>query len=279
MTDDEADGSLATTFGRVRVFPIKSLDGVDVDAATLAPGGGLAPDREFALLDADGDYVNGKNERRIHRVSAEFDLEARTVSLDAPHDADAPRPAAFDLDDPDDREGIASWVGEFLGYDVRLVGERAGGYPDDTELAGPTVISRGTLREVASWFDGVSVDSMRRRLRANVELAGEEAFAEDRLVADPGERVRFRVGDADLLGVNPCQRCAVPSRDPDTGEEYEGFRTRFIARREETMPDWSGGGRFDHAFRLMVNTVVPDTSVGESLGVGDEVRIVGTESE
>ena len=271
--------TVATTLDRIRVFPIKSLDGVDVDAAALTSGGALSKDREFALVDSDGDYVNGKNERRIHRVSAEFALDARTVSLAAPHDADAPAPATFDLEDPDDREGIASWVGAFLGYEVALIGERSGGYPDDTELTGPTVVSRGTLREVASWFDGVGVDSMRRRLRANVELVSEEPFVEDRLVAEPGERVRFRVGGAELLGVNPCQRCVVPSRDPDTGVEFDGFRTRFIRKREETMPDWSGGERFDHAFRLMVNTVVPEGSVGGTLRVGDDVRIVGTEPE
>ncbi|WP_277552735.1 MOSC domain-containing protein [Halobaculum limi] len=272
MTDD----SLATTLDRVRVYPIKSLDGVDVDAATLADGGGLAPDREFALLDADGDYVNGKNERRIHRVRADIDLDARMVGLDAPRDDDAPAAATFHLDD--DRTGIETWLTEFLDYDVSMVGERAGGYPDDTELTGPTVISLGTLRVVASWYDGVSVDSMRRRLRANVELATREPFAEDRLVGELGERVRFRVDDTDLLGVNPCQRCVVPSRDPDTGAETDGFRTRFVERRRETMPPWSGGGRFDHYFRLMVNTVVPESSVGGTLRVGDDVRLVGTES-
>ncbi|QZX99014.1 MOSC domain-containing protein [Halobaculum rubrum] len=274
-----SEDALATTLDRIRVFPIKSLDGVDVDAAALAPGGGLSRDREFALVDADGDYVNGKNERRIHRVSAEFDLDARIVSLAAPHDVDAPAPATFDLDDPDEREGIASWVGAFLGDEVDLIGERAGGYPDDTELTGPTVVSRGTLREVASWFDCVGVDSMRRRLRANVELASEEPFVEDRLVAEPDERVRFRVGGAELLGVNPCQRCVVPSRDPDTGAEFDDFRTRFVRKREETMPDWSGGARFDHAFRLMVNTAVPDGSVGGTLRLGDDVRSLGTEPE
>ncbi|MFC6785783.1 MOSC domain-containing protein [Halobaculum halobium] len=273
MTDDAA----ATTLDRIRVFPIKSLDGVDVEAAALAPDGGLAPDREFALLDADGDYVNGKNERRIHRVSADVDLGARTVRLAAPHDVDAPDAARYHLDD--DRDGIETWLGSFLGYGVSLVSDRDGGYPDDTELPGPTVISTGTLREVASWFDGVTVDSMRRRLRANVELASDEAFFEDRLVAELGERVRFRAGDAELLGVNPCQRCVVPSRDPDTGEEFDDFRARFIRKREATMPDWSGGGRFDHGFRLMVNTVVPSDSAGERLHVGDGVRLLGVEHE
>ena len=164
-----SDDAHAPALDRIRVYPITARDGVDVDAATLAPGGGLAPDREFALLDADGAYVNGKNERRIHRVRAEFDLGARTVALDAPHDDDAPAAESFHLDD--DRDALADWVGAFLGYDVRLVGERAGGYPDDTELSGPTVLATGTLREVASWYDGLDVDSVRRRLRPNLELA------------------------------------------------------------------------------------------------------------
>lgn len=276
MTDASAGASLTTTLDRIRVYPIKSLDGVDVDAATLAEDGGLAPDREFAFLDADGDYVNGKNERRIHRVRADIDLDARTVALDAPRDDDAPAAATFHLDD--DHAEIEAWITDFLGYDVSMVGDRSGGYPDDTDLTGPTVISTGTLRVVASWFDGISVDSMRRRLRANVELATEEPFAEDRLVAEPGERVRFRVDDTDLFGVNPCQRCVVPSRDPDTGAQTDGFRTRFIEKRGETMPPWSGGGRFDHDFRLMVNTVVPEASVDDTFRVGDDVRLVGTES-
>lgn len=275
MTDDAP----ATTLDRLRVYPIKSLDGVDVDAADLGAGGGLASDREFALLDADGDYVNGKSERRIHRVRADFDLDARTVRLAAPHDEgpETPETATFSLDDG--HTGIESWMTAFLGYEVSMVGERAGGYPDRTRLHGPSVVSTGTLREVASWYDGVSVDSMRRRLRANVELASGEAFFEDRLVAEPGERVRVRAGDVDLFGVDPCQRCAVPARDPDTGEEYPDFRTRFIERREATMPSWSGGGRFDDVFRVMVNTAAPEASVGGTLRVGDAVRVVGTDPE
>ncbi|SHH69434.1 MOSC domain-containing protein [Halobaculum gomorrense] len=287
MTDD----ALATTLDRVRVYPIKSLDGVDVDVARLAPAGGLVPDREFAIVDDDGDYVNGKNERRIHRVSADYDLDSRTVGLAVSRDAegngdtsDAGTPDAGTLDAgtfhlDDERARIESWLESFLGYEVSVVSERAGGYPDDTALPGPTVISTGTLREVASWFDGVTVESMRRRFRANVELASGEAFAEDRLVGEPGERVRFRIGDAELFGVNPCKRCVVPSRDPDTGEELDGFRTRFVRKREETMPAWSGGGRFDHPFRLMVNTVVLAESAGAQLGVGDDVAIVGVENE
>jgi len=39
------------------------------------------------------------------------------------------------------------------------------------------------------------------------------------------------------------------------------------------MPAWSGGDWFDHDFRLMVNTAVPETSWGETISVGDEVTV------
>ena len=51
------------------------------------------------------------------------------------------------------------------------------------------------------------------------------------------------------------------------------FRERFVERRRETMPAWSGGDWFDHHFRVMVNTRVPKSSWGAELAIGDDVRI------
>ena len=39
---------------RIRVYPIKSLDGIDLEAARVLGGGTLERDREFVLRDADG---------------------------------------------------------------------------------------------------------------------------------------------------------------------------------------------------------------------------------
>jgi hypothetical protein len=81
------------------------------------------------------------------------------------------------------------------------------------------------------------------------------------------------VGAARFEGVNPCQRCAVPTRDPDTGAETPGFRERFLERREATLPEWAARDRFDHYFRLMVNTRVPPETVGTEVAVGDDLAI------
>jgi uncharacterized protein YcbX len=264
---------------RLTTFPVKSLDGTDRERAELRPNGGLETDREFALFDADGNYVNGKRERAIHRVRSTVDHDAGTLSVDAP----GVESATFDL--VDDTAALSAWFESYLGYPVELRHDRDGGFPDDTTLSGPTVISTATLREVASWFDDVDTEGMRRRLRANVEIGADESadaeplppFWEDRLYAGEEESVAFTIGGVAFRGVNPCQRCVVPTRDPDTGEETPGFRERFVERREATLPEWADRERFDHFFRLMVNTVVPESSVGETLRVGDPVEVAGVE--
>lgn len=158
------------------------------------------------------------------------------------------------------------------------VRRNAVGQHDDRERHGPTVISTATLREVAAWFD-ISTDSARRRFRANLEVGGVPPFWEDNLFTDTGSVVAFRIGEAVIDGVHPCQRCVVPGRDPDTGTETPNFRETFVQRRRETAPSWTDCDRFDHPFRLMVNTRVPTDSVGERVAVGDSVEILGRESE
>ncbi len=271
-TDPEPDPHLA----RITVYPVKSLDGVDCDRVTFTPGGALEHDRTYALVDEDGGYVNGKRERAVHRLCSSFDVETRRLDLSAPDRAAATFDLSFDNEHrPRDAEALTEWLSAYFGYPVSLHHDATDGFPDDTEASGPTLISTATIHEVASWFEDIDEEGMRRRLRANLELGGVPPFWEDRLFADRDSVVSFSIGDVELVGVNPCQRCVVPSRDPDTGEETEGFRERFIERREATMPPWSGGDWFDHSFRLMVNTRATDVG-GQEVSVGDPVSVGDT---
>jgi hypothetical protein len=257
---------------RITVYPVKSLDGLELDRAGFA-GEGLELDREYALVDADGDYVNGKREPAIHRLDSAFDPDRRTLRLSAPDRTERTFALGGDEDrNAGDRDDLTEWLSAYFGYPVSLRRDDAGGFPDDTAAAGPTVISTATIEEVASWFPSITAEGMRRRLRANLELGGVPAFWEDRLFADRDHVVSFSIGDVEFAGVNPCQRCVVPTRDPDTGAETDGFRERFVERRRETMPPWSGGDWFDHHFRLMVNTRV---AAGRSreLRVGDPITV------
>ncbi|SEP25869.1 hypothetical protein SAMN04487948_12811 [Halogranum amylolyticum] len=263
------EGATAT-LRRITTFPVKSLDPQSLASVDVVENGGLAGDREFALVDADGEYVNGKRTAAIHRVRSSVDRERGTVTLRAPETESVTAPIDADS------EALTDWLSRYFDDPVSLRRDRAGGFPDDTQASGPTVVSTATIRELASWYEGVDVESMRRRLRANLEVDGVPAFWEDRLFSDRDRRVAFEVGDVRLKGVNPCQRCVVPSRDPETGEAHPGFRETFVEKRRETMPDWSGGDWFDHHFRVMVNTVVPESEWGKTLSVGDEVRVLET---
>ncbi len=254
---------------RIIVYPVKSLDPHAVERTTVRPDGGLEHDREFAVVDADGAYVNGKNEPRVHELRSWFDPKGGRLTLRG-DDGD---PVAFDLED---RDALEAWLSDFFGRGVELRRDERGGFPDDAAAAGPTVIAEATLEAVAGWFDGVDAAEMERRLRPNLVVGGVEPFWEDRLYADRESTVAFRVGDAEFLGANPCRRCAVPTRDPETGEPTPGFRERFLERRRATLPEWADEAWFDEGhFRLMVNTFVPESTAGRELRAGDTVEILG----
>lgn len=265
MTDAEP------TVARIAVHPIKALDPMEVEAARLVETGSLEYDREYAIVDRDGEYVHGKRTPRAHQIRADYEFgpDRRRVTLREEGGSEC---ASFDL--LEDREAAAGWLSDFFDLPVELQRRTAGGYPDLTEYpSGPTVISTATLREVASWFPGISTHEARLRFRANVEIEGVPAFWEDRLYA-AGDEVSFRLGDVTMAGVQPTPRCAVPIRDPHTGEETEGFRERFVRQRERTYPDWGDERAVDHFFNLMVNTHVRESEVGKSISVGDRLTVL-----
>ncbi|MFC4407767.1 MOSC domain-containing protein [Haloarchaeobius iranensis] len=261
------------TVSSLRVYPVKSLDPLSLDAVEVNAGA-LRHDREFAIVDGDREFVNGKREPALHRLASDYDPERRELSIRERGDDDW---ATFSMDA--ERGALNAWLSEFLDYPVSVVRDASGGMPDDTEADGPTVIARETAAAVAGWFDGVDAAEMLRRFRPNLVVDAGEPFWEDRLYADRGSVREFTVGAVDFEGVQPCQRCAVPTRDPDTGAETPGFRETFVAQREVTLPDWANRDWFDHYYRLMVNTRIPESSWGDVLHVGDAVELGDSRSD
>jgi len=251
---------------RITIYPLKSFDGQDVESARVLPSGALEHDRRFALVDHEGQWVNSKRTARVHPLRTAIDVEHRTLEVEH-----AGEVATFALDE--DREEAEQWFSLRLHERVRIVENATHGFPDDNEAPGPTIVSTATLETVASWFPGLTLDNVRRRFRANVEIGGVEAFWEDRLYAAPDSPVHFRIGDVALLGVNPCARCVVPSRDPATGEIFPSFAKLFSDRRAATLPTWAQRERFDHFYRLTVNTRLAPESDGGTLRVENAVAI------
>lgn len=248
------------------IYPIKSLDGVAVPQATLLESGAIAGDREFAIVDARGQYVNGKRHAAIHRLRSRFDLGQRTVTLQVQGQSET---VTFDLEA--DRRNLASWLSDYFGFAVQLQQNQQVGFPDDLDSPGPTIISSETLQTVASWFPGLTLEEARRRFRTNLEIAAEVPFWEERLFSADDRPQPFQIGPVQLAGINPCQRCVVPLRDSQTGETYSGFQTRFTVSRQATLPEWAPRSRFNHFYKLAINTrLVPGSA--RQLRVGDPIH-------
>jgi uncharacterized protein YcbX len=257
------------TLARINIHPVKSLDLQSVDEAVLLASGALQHDRRFAMRDRQGQFLTAKSTPAMHRLRSHFDLANERLSLRIEGTSDA---SAFDVHSQ--RRQLADWLSDFFSMRLDFVEDPLAGFPDDTDAPGPTVIGVATLTEVGAWFAGLTTDEVRRRFRANLEIEGVEPFWEDRLVADEGRVVRFEIGEAELWGTNPCQRCPVPTRNPDTGDVICGFAKLFSARRQQSLPNWAAASRFDHFYRLAVNTR-RSGSQECTLRVGDEVRVLG----
>lgn len=250
---------------RLRAFPVKGLDGVDIGAATVLDGGTLQYDREFALFDAEGKILNGKRTARVHDLATDFDPESGLFRVETP----AGDVRQFDLET--DHERATRWFSDFFEVELTLRRDESLGFVDRREM-GPSVVSVATLETVASWFDEMTVDGARRRLRANIEISGVPAFWEDRFLGAGAPD--FEVDGVRFEGVTPCGRCVVPERDPDTGQPIPEFRERFVEKRKETFPEWATDDAFDHYYSVMIITRIPESDRGRTLSVGDEIEIV-----
>lgn len=267
MTSPTASGRLAN----IRLHPIKSLDPVYVSEACISPSGGLALDRAWALYSVDGKWVNGKRTALVHYIRADYSPDLREVALSVPMDwRKLPRRTfAF----PEGYEEAAEWFSVFFEQQI-IVRYSPGGFPDDSIANGPTISSTATLEAVASWFPGLSLESVRQRFRTTLEIEGLPAFWEDRLFGEEERSaVRFQIGEVQFEGSNPCARCPVPPRDPLTGANLDGFQKHFTQLREATLPAWSPRERFDHFYRLATNTRVASSQAGKMLRVGDAVML------
>jgi uncharacterized protein YcbX len=251
---------------RIEIFPIKSLDGVVVEEAKITPGGILEHDRVYAIVDHEGKVMNGKRTPRVHQLRSEFDPAITEVRLSPAGGS----PIQFRLDDPGP---INNWLSDFFGLPVTLQHEAQKGFPDDRIAFGPTIASEASLRAIQEWYPGLTLESVRRRFRANLELADGPPFCEDQLFGAPEELKPFQIGDVKFAGHNPCQRCVVPTRDPESGEPISGFQKTFMQLRREKLPEWANAQRFNHFYRFAINTSVPPSEAGKSLRIGDVVTL------
>jgi uncharacterized protein len=252
---------------RIMVYPIKSLDGVVMKTARITDGGILEFDRVYAIVDEAGAFVNAKRTPHIQLLRTTFDSLFQEVEIGENGSMTRSR---FNLAEP---EPFNQWLSNYFGFPVKLMSETKKGFPDDRTAFGPTVTSEASLRTVTEWFPDMELDNARRRFRSNLEIADVTAFWEDHLFGEANQLKSFQIGEVNFLGHNPCQRCVVPTRDPERGTVLPQFQKSFMELRKRNLPSWSNATRFNHYYRFAINTSILESEAGKVLHEGDMITI------
>ena len=205
--------------------------------ALAVDGRGAAGDRAHAIFD-----MHKGAPRRLTARQA-----PRLLAWKARYDADLSDPS---LAAPDG----AAWRGRTPACPraVRRPGARVTQHSDPAlqqDLPDSLLVTvQATLEAVSSEL-GAELDLRRFRTNIHVELDA-EAFAEE-----GWEGRTLRVGAAELELLHPCERCAIPTRDPDTQEKWAPLLRHLFDR---------------HTGRFGINA----RARGEStIAIGDEVTL------
>lgn len=257
---------MAARLARIRIFPVKSLDPVEVGSVAIAAGGCLAGDREFALFDSGGRVLNAKRlGSAILAIRSRHSARTGMLCLAAGTER-----AEFDL--AAESDAVGSWLERALGREAVLRRNKESGFPDDELASGPTVVGTASLELLAGHF-GLPCEEVRRRFRANLELEGLEPFEEDLLYGPPGRPRRFRIGQVEFLGTNPCRRCVVPTLDSRGSVESGSLSLQSLAEfRRRSARAGSHLAAYPGWHRFAVNTRPAEGQAGLRLRVGDALE-------
>jgi uncharacterized protein len=253
----------------LRVYPIKSLDPINVKAVTIGVRS-LQYDREFALFTPDGRYLNGKRTGLVNQLETRYGPDNYQVHFARRGTTDF---SSFHL--IDEKERIEGYLSNFFGMPVCLQQNTEGRLLDIPDRSSVTVVSQATLETLSEVMPGIELEEMRLRFRANIEISGVAPYWEEHLFKEPGMGVVFQVGEVRLIGISPRARCNVPPRNPYTGETDKQFVKKMIAARQASLPSWSQLKTYGGYYHLTVDTFIPDTERGKHIQLGESVKILG----
>lgn len=254
----------------ITIYPIKSLDGISLQKAQLCSGGCLLHDREFAIVDSNDKYVNGKSNALVHLLRSEIDFDNETVLFK--HDTDAVW-NKFHLQK--EKAVVDEYLTDFFKKPVRLLRNTEGKFLDVPVKSGITVLSTASLETVGGWFNNMPLEETRKRFRATIEIDQVPAFWEDKLFYDEGTAIEFSIGNTIVYGMGPRARCVVPTRHPQSGDMIHGFQKSFANQRALELPGWSTLDNYGHTYYLSVDCYIPPSEFGKWIETGDEIKITG----
>lgn len=237
------------TVTELRRWPVKSFAGEPVETF-LVDERGVAGDRTQALFDTFKDAPRRLTIRQEPRMLA---WRATYGGADvAPADPPVPTIAGPDgttytWDDPVLPAALAADLGRHVDLRRDVAGQQ------DLERS-VLITTQATLEAVTAELGYDALDLRRMRTNVHVDFGGAvPAFAEE-----TWEGRRLTVGEAEFVLLHPCVRCAIPTRDPDTGVK-DPLILRHLAREH--------GGLFGMNARFVGTSAPVRISVGDPIVV------------
>lgn len=226
-----SDVSVTIVVSGLFIYPVKSLRGVAVDAIRLTKGR-LAGDREYLVLNRDGEFMDLRHYPQMARVEASITSDGLRLRSEGFRDLDVRSPTTAEADRDVTRVHLFRrsvaltatstaadrWLSEVLDVPCRLMAFA----PDVPALNVPFYEVHSSLQD-ATPFHLTSEESLSdlnaragtslpmHRFRPNLIVRGASPYAEDgwKTVA---------IGDTVLRWIKPCTRCVATTTNHMTGE-------------------------------------------------------------
>jgi len=257
---------------RIRIHPVKSLEGLQVDQAQVGVHG-LQWDRRFAILTKNGQLISGKRNPEVNRLEVKYDLSKPTITLrDRSHDTARTFPLEvghFELD---------QYLSDFFRSIVNLEQDIGGGFQDIPRIGSLSIYGESSLKSLHEDLGRHDLDELRRRFRSNIEITDADPYWEDQLYVQPGIGVRCKIGDVEVIGVAPRVRCPVPPLDTRTSERDPSFVEDFLAHRRKHHKDkLLVYGRSTYFFAVDLFLAKSEAQklirVGDPISIKEEVKL------
>lgn len=228
---------------QINIYPVKSLDGYSVETAVVESRG-LRYDRRWLITDEKGTFMTQRTEAKMAQLKAIIEDEAYLIiyeKVNEKHRIKIPiqqTAQSFEVEVWDDKvnafrisDEADAFLSHFLGKKCHLVTMQATSKrPIDPDFAlGATdevsfadgfpmlLLGEAAIEYLRTQFSegselqGASVRELVRRFRPNLVFSRGNPHDEDHFK-------HFRIGDVAFVGVKPCGRCVLTTRDPDTGK-------------------------------------------------------------
>lgn len=256
---------------QLRIYPVKSLAGLDVESARVEPWG-LEGDRRWALVDETGEKVTAREVNALLGLRARI-IDEETIRIHAGEDSilvDTPLglppiPVSHSRQGfaPPADQDVSEWISDRVGRPLRLVwqedpqvrrmsGAHGGQEGDTLSLAdaGPLLLtSQTSLARLEEWMaaevdepdpdDMDPADVSGTGMGSAVTGVGLSMLRFRPNVVIDGEEPfaeddwpMVRIGDVEFRTAETCDRCVMTTIDPETLERgKEPMRTLARHRR------------------------------------------------